>query len=128
MIEDNSNINNSEDDIYFPFISIDKETEDEVKDNNSSHYSQITNGNNYYYEEDEDSLLELSPNCNHKYFSGIAESSKLVCDTCNEIIGEQRFEFTYSRESVAPPASQYSIYKIYPYPRKLIQSEIQDLK
>jgi hypothetical protein len=128
---------------YFPFIGIGKNTKEEELDN-KGHYSHTKdNGSrakttsdsddgyysyySYYYDEDKDSLLELSSNCNHKYFSGIAESSKLICDTCHQIIGEQRFENVCSRKTFRNPA-QYSIYKIYPYLRSLTLDEIYNLK
>ena len=79
-----------------------------------------------YYEED---LLSSPPlsKCNHKYFSGIAQSSKLICDSCNEIIGEWKFSlFSYDLNKTFPQ-SQYLVYKIYPYLRRLTVEEIQDL-
>ena len=78
-----------------------------------------------YYEDDPLSM-PLSK-CNHKYFSGIAQSSKLICDTCNEIIGEWNFSFTYDIKKTSFPQSQYLIYKIYPYLRRLTVEEVQDL-
>jgi hypothetical protein len=79
-----------------------------------------------YYEEDPLSSPPLSK-CNHKYFSGIAQSSKLVCDSCNEIIGEWKFSlFSYDLNKTFPQ-SQYLVYKIYPYLRRLTVEEIQDL-
>src|SRR5918911_1469084 len=78
----------------------------------------------YYYQEDPLSSPPLSK-CNHKYFSGIAQSSKLVCDSCNEIIGEWKFSlFSYDLKK-AFPQSQYLIYKIYPYVRGLTAEEVQ---
>jgi hypothetical protein len=125
---------------YFPFIGIDKDTKEEELENTKVHANDNgsrakTTGHNddggcysypYYYE-DKESLLELSSNCNHKYFSGVSESSKLICDTCHHIIGEQRFEYVCSRKTFRNPA-QYSIYKIYPYPRRLTLEEIYNLK
>jgi len=55
------------------------------------------------------------------------QSSKLICDTCHHIIGEQRFEYVCSRKTFRNPA-QYSIYKIYPYLRRLTLEEIYNLK
>ena len=128
---------------YFPFIGIDENTKDEELENTKVHANDngtrvktttgdTDDGGYYYYsysyyEVDKDSLLELSSKCNHKYFSGIAESSKLICDTCHQIIGEQRFENVCSRKTFRNPA-QYSIYKIYPYLRRLTLEEIYNLK
>ena len=65
--------------------------------------------------------------CNHRYFSGIAQTSKLICDSCNEIIGEWKFSlFSYDLNKTFPQ-SQYLVYKIYPYLRRLTVEEIQDL-
>jgi hypothetical protein len=65
--------------------------------------------------------------CNHKYFSGIEQSSKLICDSCNEIIGEWKFSlFSYNAKNNLP-RPQYLIYKIYPYLRGLTVEEIQEL-
>jgi hypothetical protein len=78
-----------------------------------------------YYEDDP--LSTPLSKCNHKYFSGIAQSSKLICDTCNEIIGEWKFHLSYDVRKTSFPQSQYLIYKIYPYLRRLTVEEVQDL-
>ena len=78
-----------------------------------------------YYEDDP--LLTPLLKCSHKYFSGIAQSSKLICDTCNEIIGEWKFHLSYDVRKTSFPQSQYLIYKIYPYLRRLTVEEVQDL-
>jgi hypothetical protein len=110
---------------YFPFISVDEQTEDEVKDDR---YSNIDDPSYHYYEDDlfRSSSSSSTTNCDHKYFSGIATSSQLQCDSCKEIIGEWKFSFTYSLKTYPP--SQYSTYKIYPYLRGLTPEEIQDFK
>jgi len=108
---------------YFPFISVDEQTEDEVKDDR---YSNIDDPSYHYYEDDLFRSSTTTTNCNHKYFSGIATSSQLQCDSCKEIIGEWKFSFTYSLKTFPP--SQYSTYKIYPYLRGLTLEEIQDFK
>jgi hypothetical protein len=78
------------------------------------------------YQEDPLSTIPPLSKCNHKYFSGITQSSKLVCDSCNKIIGEWKFSFTYDVKK-SFPQSQYLIYKIYPYLRRLTVEEVQDL-
>ena len=114
--------NNEKD--YFPFISIDEQTEDEVKDDR---HSNMDDCNYYYYEDDLfRSSSSTTTDCNHKYFSGIATSSQLQCDICKEIIGEWKFSFTYSLKTFPP--SQYSTYKIYPYLRRLTPEEIQKFR
>jgi hypothetical protein len=111
---------------YFPFISVDEQTQDEVKDDRRSNLDDWS----YYYYYDDDlfgsSSSSTTTNCNHKYFSGIASSPQLQCDSCKEIIGEWKFSFTYSLKTFPP--SQYSTYKIYPYLRGLTLEEIQDFK
>ena len=77
-----------------------------------------------YYEEDP--LSTPLSKCNHKFFSGIAQSSKLICDTCNEIIGEWKFHLSYDVKKRFPQ-SQYLIYKIHPYLRRLTVEEVQSL-
>jgi hypothetical protein len=79
-----------------------------------------------HYEDNPLSRPSLSK-CNHKYFSGIAQSSKLICDSCNEIIGEWKFHLSYNVKKTSFPQSQYLIYKIYPYFRRLTIEEVQDL-
>ena len=64
--------------------------------------------------------------CNHRYFSGIAQTSKLRCDSCNELIGEWKFHLSYDVNKTFPQ-SQYLIYKIYPYLRRLTVEEVQSL-
>jgi hypothetical protein len=66
--------------------------------------------------------------CDHKYFSGIAQSSKLICDSCNEIIGEWKFHLSYNVRKTPFSQSEYLIYKIYPYLRRLTLEEIYNLK
>ena len=78
------------------------------------------------YQEDPLSISPLSK-CNHRYFSGIAQTSKLVCDTCNEIIGEWKFSLFSCDNRKTSLQSQYLIYKIYPYLRRLTAEEVQDL-
>jgi hypothetical protein len=76
----------------------------------------------------EENLLSIPlSKCNHKYLSGIAQSSKLICDTCNEIIGEWKFHLLYDVKKISFSQSQYLIYKIYPYLRRLTVEEVQDL-
>ena len=107
---------------YFPFISVDEQTEDEANDDKHSNIDEY----NYYYYEDDLLRSSSSATCNHKYFSGIAESSQLQCDSCKEIIGEWKLRFTYNPKTFPP--SQYSIYKIYPYLRGLTLKEVQEFK
>jgi hypothetical protein len=107
----------------------------EIKDSSSIFYNQATTTTNTtpgavschcYCEEYLLSMPSLSK-CNHKYFSGIAQSSKLICDSCNEIIGEWKFSlFSYNAKNNLP-RPQYLIYKIYPYLRGLTVEEIQEL-
>ena len=105
----------------------------EKKDRSSIFYNQPTTTNtatgvvscHCYYEDDP--LSTPLSKCNHKYFSGIAQSSKLICDTCNEIIGEWKFHLSYDLRKTSFPQSQYLIYKIYPYLRMLTIEEVQDL-
>ena len=104
----------------------------EKKDSSSIFYNQPTTTTtntaatcHCYYEEDP--LSTPLSKCNHKYFSGIAQSSKLICDTCNEIIGEWNFGLTYDVRKTSFPQSQYLIYKIHPYLRRLTAEEVQSL-
>jgi hypothetical protein len=105
----------------------------EKKDSSSSIYDNqtttttttATTAARCHYEEDPSSRRSLSK-CNHKYFSGIAQSSKLVCDSCNEIIGEWKFHVSYDVKKTFPQ-SQYLIYKIHPYLRRLTVKEAQAL-
>ena len=78
-----------------------------------------------YYEEDP--LSTPLSKCNHKFFSGIAQSSKLICDTCNEIIGEWNFCFMYDVKKTSFPQPQYLSYKIHPYLRRFTVEEAQAL-
>ena len=80
-----------------------------------------------YYEEDLLSTPPSSSKCNHKYFSGIAQSSKLLCDSCNEIIGEWKFHLSYDVKKTSFPQPQYLIYKIHPYLRRLTVEEVKAL-
>jgi hypothetical protein len=102
-----------------------KKDSSRIFDNQTTTATTTTASCHSYYEED---LLSTPPlsKCNHKYFSGITQSSKLVCDSCNKIIGEWKFSFTYDVKK-SFPQSQYLIYKIYPYLRRLTVEEIQDL-
>ena len=76
----------------------------------------------------EEYLLSMGlSKCNHKYFSGIAQSSKLICDSCNEIIGEWKFHLSNDVKK-SFPQPQYLIYKIQPYLRRLTVEEIYNLK
>ena len=77
------------------------------------------------YQEEPLSTSPLSK-CNHRYFSGIAQTSKLICDSCNELIGEWKFHFSNDANKTFPQ-SQYLIYKIYPYLRRLTVEEVQSL-
>jgi hypothetical protein len=104
------------------------------KDSRSILYNQEINTTNTaigavschcYSEEDLLSTPSLSK-CNHKYFSGIAQSSKLVCDSCNEIIGEWRFHLSYDVKKTFPQP-QYLIYKIHPHLRRLTAEEVKVL-
>jgi hypothetical protein len=89
--------------------------------------NQKTTGNSCHcYSEEEDLLSPQLSKCNHKYFSGISQSSKLICDSCNEIIGEWKFHLSYDFKK-SFPQSQYLIYKIYPYLRRLTAEEVKDL-
>ena len=124
---------------YFPFIGIDKQEEEKgqeekdermnKKDSSISVFDnqKTTTTTTYhcYYKEDPSSTPPLSK-CDHKYFSGVAESSKLVCDSCNEIIGEWKFSVANNVKRTFPQP-QYLIYKIYPYLRRLTVQEVQDL-
>ena len=104
---------------------MEKKDSSNIFDNQTTATTTTTATCHRYYEDD--ALLTPLSKCNHKYFSGIAESSKLICDTCHQIIGEQRFENVCSRKTFRNPA-QYSIYKIYPYLRRLTLEEIYNLK
>ena len=104
------------------------------KDSSSIFYNQATTTTNtattgavssHCYSEDYLLSMRLSK-CNHKYFSGIAQSSKLICDICNEIIGEWKFHLSYDVKK-SFPQSQYLIYKIHPYLRRLTVEEVQSL-
>ena len=105
----------------------------EKKDSSSIYDNQTTTTttattaarSNRHYEEDP--LSTPLSKCNHKYFSGIAQSSKLVCDSCNEIIGEWKFSFFSYDIKKTFPQSQFLIYKIYPYFRRLTVKEVKDL-
>ena len=98
------------------------------KDSNTSVFDKqttTTNAYHCYYKGDPLSTPPLSK-CNHKYFSGIAQSSNLVCDTCNAIIGEWKFSVVHNVKKTFPQ-SQYLIYKICPYLRRLTVEEVQSL-
>jgi hypothetical protein len=105
----------------------------EKKDSSSVLYNQATTRTNtatgavsgHCYSEEYLLSIPLSK-CNHKYFSGIAQSSKLICDSCNEIIGEWKFHLSYDVKKTFPQ-SQYLIYKIHPYLRRLTVKEAQAL-
>ena len=82
----------------------------------------ISTGCHCYCEDDPLSTPPLSK-CNHKYFSGIAQSSKLICDSCNEIIGEWKFSVAHNVKKTFLQ-SQYLVYEIYPYLRRLTVQEV----